>query len=724
MPAIVASWQTIPRASRASAKIEVGHHNPCLQATSCPCLSLLKEAVGVMGRKGLRDSASCFTWWIVCIFLAWIGEKRDGNIEDPIERQGLSIQSDDDIYQQAVDTIPGIGFLGSGYDMVMGNPLGDEHSPGDPGFRAPVIAFDWGHDREGVSSDLTTLQPKGAFIRPYVSCQKAENVEEIESLKDYVTDLAADASTDVSVPFLPFSGSFNFRLLADESQRKQTKTFMMRAYCFRYEAGLALVSDSSSTLTDPFRKAIENLPSAFPSTAEGSNCTPDVFKKNRQSPACADHSIMRWMEFFNDFGTHVTTNIKLGGKVTKQLRVSKEQAEALNNRALKGSGSAETALKTILTADASAYRDSSNKDTNTSLVTSSMTHAVGGRPPKDPTNPQELSDWAKSVAVLPMPVQYQLQPLTRVLPEHLHPAYSNAVFFYSRVFGISKEELQVLAGSQRSIKETLRESTTVTWAGPAPGFVDCPRGKQILFGFAALLNMDNAGAAFDIKACQIGNHRCEGPNAKHTAQSDMRIWAVCGEKAIDSLETFSSVDPKPDTTVGCSQGKEILFGMQMSFLYNRNGLSTIFVSHCSSGAKECRFEDTATADQIRAHHLFFAACANGDLPDLHNLFTASSVGRVGTSQSVNTATTAATDCGANASHVTGFAMELHTFMPLVRDAFNSCKVGSRYCALKKFVVPPPVAIENLWGKTAKVLRHSTVAFAICALKDATSASGE
>lgn len=63
--------------------------------------------------------------------------------------------------------------------MVMGNPLGDEHSPGDPGFKAPIIAFDWGHDKEGVSPDLTTLQPKGGYIRPYVSCQRAEKVGEM-----------------------------------------------------------------------------------------------------------------------------------------------------------------------------------------------------------------------------------------------------------------------------------------------------------------------------------------------------------------------------------------------------------------------------------------------------------------------------------------------------------------------------------------------------------------
>lgn len=67
-------------------------------------------------------------------------------------------------------------------------------------------------------------------------------------------------------------------------------------------------------------------------------------------------------------------------------------------------------------------------------------------------------------------------------------------------------------------------------------------------------------------------------------------------------------------------------------------------------------------------------------------------------------------------------MQLHTLMPLVRDAFNTCPVEARYCALKKFIVPPPVEVEKLWGKTTKVLKHSSLAFAICALKESTSTS--
>lgn len=71
-------------------------------------------------------------------------------------------------------------------------------------------------------------------------------VEEIENLKEYVADLAADVAADGVLPYMPFSGSFNFRQMADEALHKQTKTFLMRAYCFRYEAGLAAIDATRS----------------------------------------------------------------------------------------------------------------------------------------------------------------------------------------------------------------------------------------------------------------------------------------------------------------------------------------------------------------------------------------------------------------------------------------------------------------------------------------------
>ncbi|KAL8450965.1 hypothetical protein Emag_002967 [Eimeria magna] len=479
------------------------------------------------------------------------------------KKETMTSQHDDEVYSQAVDTIPGIGFLGSGYDLVIGNPLGDEHTPGDPGFKAPVILFDWGHDKEGVSPDLTTLQPKGGYVRPFVSCRQAETVEEVESLSAYVADLAADASSDGNLPYLPFSGSFNFRQMVDESLRKQTKTFILRAYCLRYEAGFAAVGMNSSRTTEAFRKAVESLPAAFPSTSEGSVCTPEAFKQQSQAEA-------------------------EGG--------------------------------------------SKKDNTSNSFGAATTTFAVGGRAPRDPSDPQELAEWAKSVAVLPMPVKYELQPLSRLLPENLLSAYQKAQYFYSRVFGLSPEDLELSADNTKALPHLLQNSTAVT------------------------------------------------------------------------------------------EGKEVFFGMQMSFFFNKAGLANVTVAHCSPGRLECRFQEGGPAfGQTNSQHLLIAACVPRGL---QKLFVASSAGTVSSSQAVDASKTALTDCGLNAAHVTGFAMEVHTLMPLVRGAMNACPEGKRYCALENFVVPQSADSVRRRNVQSREPRYSSLGFAICALKDFSIADDE
>lgn len=76
------------------------------------------------------------------------------------------------------------------------------------------------------------------------------------------------------------------------------------------------------------------------------------------------------------------------------------------------------------------------------------------------------------------------------------------------------------------------------------------------------------------------------------------------------------------------------------------------------------------------------------------------------------------------SRAAGFALELHTLMPLVRAGFNACSVGYRYCGLKTYVLPPALEVEKLWGKKTGVVRHSSAAFALCALKEPTSTTAK
>lgn len=69
-----------------------------------------------------------------------------------------------------------VEYLGSGYDIVKANTLGDINEAEDIGYRAQVIDFSWAKTDVGVTNSLEWLQPIGGWVRPKVSCGETETV--------------------------------------------------------------------------------------------------------------------------------------------------------------------------------------------------------------------------------------------------------------------------------------------------------------------------------------------------------------------------------------------------------------------------------------------------------------------------------------------------------------------------------------------------------------------
>ncbi|KAL8453628.1 hypothetical protein Emed_000763 [Eimeria media] len=155
-----------------------------------------------------------------------------------MQQQETSIQS---LYNRAQTVSPSFNYVGIGYDSVKGNPLGDPNFMGDPGLRSPIIRFTFVQDEEGVTSDLTELQPLGAYSRPFVACKQSENLSEVATISDYVRELEADAQLagGDALGLYSFSASASYRDVAKKAVKRNSKTFLLKTYCLRYEAGLA-----------------------------------------------------------------------------------------------------------------------------------------------------------------------------------------------------------------------------------------------------------------------------------------------------------------------------------------------------------------------------------------------------------------------------------------------------------------------------------------------------
>lgn len=124
---------------------------------------------------------------------------------------------------------------------MKGNPIGDVSTMGDPGLRAPAVRFSFAQTEDGVSNDLTVLQPIGGYVRPFVACKQSETVSELSTLSDYQRELFADASLQGgdAIGMNSFSASLGYKEFAKQAAKKDSKTFMLKTYCMRYEAGMA-----------------------------------------------------------------------------------------------------------------------------------------------------------------------------------------------------------------------------------------------------------------------------------------------------------------------------------------------------------------------------------------------------------------------------------------------------------------------------------------------------
>lgn len=134
-----------------------------------------------------------------------------------------------------------VDYLGVGYDSIKGNPIGDPDMMVDPGLRSPILKFRFAQDTDGVTNDLEHLQPIGAFTRPFAACRQSETVSELDSLADYQKELSVDASLRGGdmLGLNSFSGSSGYKQFAQQTSHKQAKSFMLKTYCLRYEAGIA-----------------------------------------------------------------------------------------------------------------------------------------------------------------------------------------------------------------------------------------------------------------------------------------------------------------------------------------------------------------------------------------------------------------------------------------------------------------------------------------------------
>ena len=167
--------------------------------------------------------------------------------------------------------LPNIGYLGSGYDFIAGNPEGDTHSLLDPGYRSPVIQLTWDKTVKHTTADQRYLVPTKSYGVGRVACQHATTATKVSSMSDYTESMQSDVSQDSSgsAGYSGFGFSVSVEVQSSSSESKQdfaqnvattnTDRFDVKSYCVQHRVVLEHPYRELA-ITDYFNQRVKKLP--------------------------------------------------------------------------------------------------------------------------------------------------------------------------------------------------------------------------------------------------------------------------------------------------------------------------------------------------------------------------------------------------------------------------------------------------------------------------------
>ncbi|UKJ87708.1 hypothetical protein MACJ_000148 [Theileria orientalis] len=508
-------------------------------------------------------------------------------------------------------------YLGSGYDIIFGNPLGDPVVMMDQGYRNPVIKLDW--DVEYLNSDGANLkEPHGSWVRPEFSCRQSETIDHINTVEDFKKELSIDAQASYGIPyFFSFSGSTGYKNFVKSTATNKVRTYITKTYCLRYVAGI--VNFNSMATTEEFKKAVSDLPNYFDSQA----CTLELFKSNEDDPLCAN-SVRPWVNFIKMFGTHFTTIVHLGGKITHQVQINKSDVLNMQQHGVNIDVAVKAAISPTLldnlNVGTKTESDSARRSESDHFKYEKQVLVIGGDGLVDSKDLNSLNCWTKDLYKKPMPIKIKLESIKSLLTsDKQRESFEEALKFYSETYGVSPDEIYKKYGREFGIASLVQKGHQVVYSGNKSGSAVCPPKTVIIMGFTMTIMkkknfIGKNEFVISITHCPVGEEKCLVSNDSQMSES--RIWAVCGEDTIPLLNQQTSVKLDEPATASCPSGYSIAYGFAFS-IPKGNKTSSTDSYPCRPGTLSCTHEST---DKSATNAVWIACVENGapQLTDISN----------------------------------------------------------------------------------------------------------
>ena len=283
---------------------------------------------------------------------------------------------------------PNIGYVGSTYNIFKGNPRSTTGL--DPGFTLRNFC------KFSYRNNLTTADgrysiPDNTQATSSSACTFDFSSETTDSISSYYNSLKVDVSADFSGWGASFSASADYKEVHENSVSHEYRYVSSHATC---EAYIASVQINTTTLNPAFKKAVQNLP---------------------LEPPTLEH----YIDFIQHWGTHAVTTLTMGGRYGVQSSVSNNDYTTMASTGLDINAAAGYSGIVSLNANATASIQKEQAEQFESYRTDYQIYQIGGKPPLNKTS--STFEWAQTVKDNPLPLYYNLFPLSNYLTSQYFP---------------------------------------------------------------------------------------------------------------------------------------------------------------------------------------------------------------------------------------------------------------------------------------------------------------
>ncbi|MBK1662215.1 MAC/perforin domain-containing protein [Paracraurococcus ruber] len=284
--------------------------------------------------------------------------------------------------------IPNIEYLGRCYDVLKTDPL-------SLGETALPLVFDFGG--ETYRTSLGYLVPKGVIHSAPSSTRFLTESRIVSSTFEFQDSFSSQLSMNAGVEgVFEFSASASYRQVESQTQSRKYSYLYSRAHRVENIVKLDLLNRNSGLrLTEAFRQMVADLP-----------------------PPEAPEADTAYANFVAEFGTHVTTEIRLGGAAVQTTRAASSRVlksqETESNftakanaviEAVSAGASVEQATKQTRSSDQAEEYERSQVDFQGGLGT------TGGI----------TNEWLASIAAAPVIIAAQFADITSLLTADWFP---------------------------------------------------------------------------------------------------------------------------------------------------------------------------------------------------------------------------------------------------------------------------------------------------------------